>query len=438
MTIHREVSRVKMTTISSTSSTTGEFDVLAPPEEERIADVERKHQRVNEFLEQNDLQALLLQAPENIAWFTSGTDLCRDFGDSPAAALFITREGRVVITNNVDSPQIFERHLFGLGFQLKERPWEEPRERLISDLCRGRNVAGDGAFPGTVALGQELLRLRFPLTSLDCERLRILGRWVVHAVEATARKIRHNESEAMVAAEVAHRMVKRQVTPTKIQVAADGRSERYRNWTYSDRPLRHSCVISAVGRRWGLHAGVSRTVCFGPLGEKFRDAHRRASMVHATALNFTANGMKFTDLWKRITRIYEKFGCENEWLKAEQGELIGYTPSELSLKSTTPITLRPGMALHWRPSVGPAQLGDTVLITDEDVEWITPLEEWPSLTFEVKGRSIECPAVLRRTEESANHPLDSNMDISRPDILTMVDEDSEKPNFELRDDLLAE
>ena len=427
-----------MTSISSEPSTTGEFDVLAPPEEERIADVERKHQRVNEFLEQNDLQALLLQAPENLAWFTSGSDMCRTFGGSPAPALFITREGRVVITNNVDSPQIFERHLFGLGFQLKERPWEEPRERLIADLCRGREVASDLSFPGTTPIGQELLRLRFPLTSLDCERLRILGRWVVHAVEATARKIQNHESEAMVAAEVVHRLVKRQVMPARIQVAADGRSERYRNWTFSERPVRHSCVISAVGRRWGLHAGVSRTVCFGPLGENFRDAHRHASMVHATALNFTANGMKVSDLWKRITRIYEKFGCENEWLRAEQGELIGYTPCDLSFKSTTPITLRPGMALHWRPSVGPAQLGDTVLITEQGVEWLTPLEEWPSLTIQVKGRSIECPAVLRRTNYSANRPLDSNLDISSPDILTMMDVDSEDEHFELRDDLLAE
>lgn len=428
-----------MTAISAKHSTTGEFDVLSPPAEERVADVELKHQRVTEFLKQNDVQGLLLQNPVNVAWITSGADLCRSWGNNLAAAIFITPEGRVIVSNNVDSPLIFERQLFGLGFQLKERPWEEPHEHLVTELCRGRTVVSDTGFGNTTNVARELVRLRMPLTPLDCERMRILGRWVVHAVEATARKIEYEETECMVAGEVAHRLVKRQVMPVQIQVGADGILERYRHWTYGERPIRHSCVITAVGQRWGLNCGVTRTMCFGPLGEKFRNAHRRSSLVHATALNFTAAGVPVNEIWQRMTRIYDKFGCENEWLRADQGSLIGFEPSELLFKSTSSLSLKPGMAVHWHPSVGPSRLGDTVLINETGVEWVTPVEEWPSLTIEVKGRSIDCPAVLRRTDYSANRPLDSNHNISRPDVLTMVQQEEDgETDFELSDDLLAE
>ena len=41
----------------------------------------------------------------------------------------------VVVTTNAESAQLFDRELQGLGFQLKERPWHEPRSTLIEDLC---------------------------------------------------------------------------------------------------------------------------------------------------------------------------------------------------------------------------------------------------------------------------------------------------------------
>ena len=59
----------------------------------------------------------------------------------PAAALFITPDARVVIADNVDSGQLFDKQLGGLGLQLKQRPWHAGRNGLLDDLCRGRNVA---------------------------------------------------------------------------------------------------------------------------------------------------------------------------------------------------------------------------------------------------------------------------------------------------------
>ena len=80
--------------------------------------------------------AVLLRLPENIAWLSVGADVTRfGTGRESTAALFVTPEARVVVTNDVDSPLLFEQEFAGTGFQLKERPWYENPGILLEDLC---------------------------------------------------------------------------------------------------------------------------------------------------------------------------------------------------------------------------------------------------------------------------------------------------------------
>lgn len=95
---------------------------------DRLADIQHKHAAVKQLLTVRQLDAILLQRPLNFAWFTSGGDCSRGGSSDASAALFITPEARVVVTSNAESAQLFDRELQGLGFQLKERPWHEPRD----------------------------------------------------------------------------------------------------------------------------------------------------------------------------------------------------------------------------------------------------------------------------------------------------------------------
>ena len=214
------------------------------------------------FLESHQYDALLLQKPSNLSWFTSGGDCSRSGSTETTAALFITSEARVLLCSNVDSGNLFDREVPGLGFQLKERPWHEAKSVLVEDLCRGRATASDTGIDQTIDVSVHLTGMRIPLTELESKRMRELGQLVAHCVEATARQCQLGQSEAEIAAELAHRMIKRQIIPNRIQVWADGRSERYRHWSYGTNPVTQSCVISAVGRRWGLCVGAARSVCF--------------------------------------------------------------------------------------------------------------------------------------------------------------------------------
>jgi hypothetical protein len=44
-------------------------------------------------------------------------------------------------------------------------------------------------------------------------------------------------------------------------------------------------------------------------------------------------------------------------------------------------------------------MGDTVLISERGIELITPTEDWPKLTVQVKQTPIACPDILVRTDQ---------------------------------------
>lgn len=383
----------------SLSRTESEAEIPTRRSPDRAGDVEQKQRAVAAFLERSGLDALLIQEPRNFAWFTAGGDNSRGGSSQSTATIFITHEARVLVTDNVNSPLLFDHELPGLGFQLKERPWHQPRRQLLEDIVRGRNVGSDFPMDGVANVSDRLTELRLPLTELECARMRELGKAVAHAVEATARRFPRGANEADVAAEVAHRMIKRQIVPEMIQVVSAGRRDRYRHWSFADRPIENTCAILAIGRRWGLCAGAARTVAFDAVPEDIQSAHQSASLIHATGMHFSIAKWELKDTWDRVARIYEKFGNASEWQLAPQAEVIGYSPAEVPVVPLSPFALQSGMALFWHPAVGPAVMGDSVLISERGIELITPTENWPTLNVQVKQTPIACPDILVRTEE---------------------------------------
>ena len=386
-------------------------EIPSPPEN-RTDDIEFKHDLVAQFLETSECDALLLNQPENMAWFTSGGDFRNSQSDQTTAALFITPDARVIVTDNVQSPLIFETVVPQLGFQLKERPWQQPLGRLIEDLCRGRTVAADTTSPRTHNAEDQLVQWRMRLTQLDQERSRILGKLLVHAIEATARNSQPLQTEAEVAGEIAHRLVKRKLHPLRIQVCADGVNSRHRDWTYSDQPIRNYVTIKASAERWGLCVSASRTLAFRSVPDDLQQAHAQAMLLQATSRYFAQSKWNVADVWKRLQRIYEKFGHNFEWHQAEQGAVAGYRLCELRMTPQVHLDLQPGMLVRWHPSVASALVDETILVRNSGAELITPVEFWPTQTVVVKGHSLECPDILVR---DARH--DVEFDSRLPDRL---------------------
>lgn len=366
------------------------------PDMDRYAEVERKHKLLSEYLQLKQLDALVLERPENFAWLTSGGNSIRYGACETTATLFITRDARVILCNVVDSGQLFDREVPGLGFQVKERPWTESREVLIADLVRGRNVGSDSGVLGLPNLSHELADFRRTINTNESKQLRILGRWVAHAVEAAARNLKRGSTEAEIAGEISHRLIKHEITPVRVQVQADGQGARYRHWSYGTDQIERHCVISAIGRQAGLHAACTRTVCFGTPPADMVDTHQVASLLQATGMYFSQAGWEVSETWKRLQRIYEKFGVPDEWRLAEQAESMGYDLCGMQVTPQLTAKFSEGQAVHWHPSVRFAGTGDTILIHKDRTELITPCEVWPMIKIQIKGVTIERPAILNR------------------------------------------
>lgn len=380
----------------------------------RLADVEEKHQRVRDLLESVNAEALLLQDPANIAWFTAGADLFRFGVEDSLTSVFVTPEARLFATNSVDSAQIFEREVFGLGFQLKQREWYQPPEELIGDLCRGRKVISDRGPQGTKMARERIRNWRLPLTDLETERLRTLSKVAVHAVEASAHHVRAGVTESEIAGEVSHRLVKRTVAPARIQVCADGRNERYRHWTFGEHAIQNYVVISCSARRWGLHVGVTRTVCVGSVPEELKQAYHQAVLLHATGMFFSRSGSVVSEVWKKVQRIYEKFGIPFEWQRADQADVIGYGLHEHRITPDSEYVLPSPAPVFWHPSVGPAMIGDTLLCREGSNEVLTQSTSWPQLPVTVKGREVLCPGILLVDRNHSVQPKETGQSSQLP------------------------
>jgi Xaa-Pro dipeptidase len=363
----------------------------------RRADVDTKHRRVIEFLDDLDYDGVLLDRADSIAWFTAGGDLGQDLAcESGSVALFINRTTRAVLADNVQSPRVFEEELAGLGFQLKERPWHQDPSRLVAELTRHKRVATDGHSPGLTRESAALKALRHPLTGLERESLRTLGRTLALAVEATCRNFRPGETEADVAGHLAHRLFREGVVPVDLRVASDDRLARYRQPGFKAAEIHRKATIAATGRRHGLCASVTRTVSFGPVDDHFRTCHTLAALVGATCIYFSRPGEPVSEVFRRARRIYEKFHHPHEWTLDYQGAVIGYSPRELCLLPDSPVRLQSGSALCWSPSVGAARSEDTVVIDGRGFEVVTEAQDWPKVDVSVKGYSLPRPGILER------------------------------------------
>ena len=367
---------------------------FATVDTDRVSEIATRHQRVADFLRQEKYAALLIQQPSNFAWLTAGA--CNERGGSTGrtGSIFVTPDARVLVCSNADTAQFFETEVSNMGFQLKERPWFEPRNVMVADLCRGRRVASDSGFSGTTDVSPRLLEMRLPLSDFDAARLREAGKLLTHAIEATARGLTVGRTEAEIEGELSHRLFKHGLHPERLQVLADGRGRRFRRWTYDQSPVQRYCSISAVASFHGLMVGAARTVCCGTAPPDLLKAFESAVLISAAGIYFSQPDWELFEVWNRVHRLYEKTGAGSEWQLADQADIVEYEFGAIPVVPSSEYRLSAGTPIYWHPSVGPVQMGDTVLVTKRGTEILTTSSEWPVVPIAVKGSNVAVPAIL--------------------------------------------
>jgi Xaa-Pro dipeptidase len=364
---------------------------------DRRADVDAKQSIVASLLQEFGCEGLLVLDPENFAWLTSGASPRGVLDPAGLPGLFFTPEQRLVVSSNVDSQRLFDEEIDGLGFQLKEWPWHWERQQLLLDLNQGRALASDCALGECKNIGDRLQKLRRRLTAYEQACFHALGTVVSHALEATCRTMAAGDTEREVAGQLSHRLLHRGVQPLVIEVAADGRSRRYRQCGFTSLPVQRFCVVTVTARKYGLCATASRSVCLGEPDPQFRKEHDAACKVAATYIAGSWPDALPSQILKTGRHVYQVTGFEHEWRLCPQGHLTGRAPVELMLTPQTEDLFEADSAITWHASVGAAFSCDTFLITEQGGKSLTPPELWPLKRIRVQGAEFFLPDLLLRS-----------------------------------------
>jgi hypothetical protein len=371
--------------------------ILTPAESDRRADVEGKHARVAELLQETGADGLLVLEPENFAWLTSGGTAKGVLDRAEFPILFYTPEQRGVLCSNVDSQRIFDEEVNGLGFDVRVWPWQLGRKKFLQEFCADKRYACDQFYGGLKPVGDQLRLFRRALSGFEQACVRLLGQIVAHALEATGRSMKSGQlTEQEVAGQICHRVLHKGAEPISVSVAADGRSQLYRQASFTSEIIHRSCVMTLTARKFGLCVTAGRTLSFGPPDASLDQEQEAACKISATYIASTWPDALPSQILTFGRRIYLLTGYEHEWRLSPQGHVTGRSPVELAISPQTDDLFHLGYAVTWRVSVGAALSCDTFLITDHGPGSITPAETWPQKKIRAQGSEFLRPFILQR------------------------------------------
>lgn len=364
---------------------------------DRRADIDGKQTQIADLLREIECEGLIILAPENFAWLTSGATPRNVLDPAQMPGLYLTAEARYLLANNVDAQRLFDEEIDELGFQLKEWPWHWDREQLISFVGKGRPLACDVPLGDCKVVGDRLRWERRGLTLCELAVYRELGLVVAHALEATCRTLSPGQTEQEIAGQLAHRSLHRGAEPISVMVMGDGRARRYRRSVPTSAPVSKSCVLALTARLSGLCATGSRSICFGPIDAVTAKEHDAACKVTAHYFASSWPDAVPEQLLQAGRRVLQISGFEHEWRMAPQGWLTGRAPVEQLLLPRTTDLLRTGVAVTWQSSVGSALSCDTFVVTAKGPVLIThPASNWPVKRIRIQGAYMSRPDILQR------------------------------------------
>jgi Xaa-Pro dipeptidase len=363
----------------------------------RRAEIDARQAALMHILQELGCEAALLMMPVHVSWFTVGLNIQGLLADTERPAIYTDGRQRWLICSHVDSQRLFDEELDRLGFQLKEWPWEGSRANLLESIVQGRKIAIDRPIGKAPQLMLPLRYLVRELSLYEQSCYRELGQAVAHAVEATGRHCSIGETEAEVAGQLGHRLLRHGIEPAVLSVVADDRGAKYRRVGFGPTPLRRTCTIQATGQRHGLYVTCSRTISFGPPPPEYRQAYDLALRLAALYRSLTTAGQTIGSVAEAGRTILAHTPFEYDWRLSSPGYGTGRYPAEELRRAGQEEPLLAGQAILWQPRVGPAALVDTFLTTTEQTIPVTPPEDWPVVRLSVRGGPYyDIPDILIR------------------------------------------
>jgi Xaa-Pro dipeptidase len=357
-----------------------------------------KRERILDLLEHAGLDAILISRHENIAWATAGlvdvrVGLLRETGP---ASLLITKAGKAyyLATNN-EALRLADEEFTGLDYEPIVSPWHENDVEAVV-----RRSVGSGAVASDAPVGElpllSLQALRYELTEAEVQRYRSLGRDVAEVVACALLQLRPGQSERLIQADVARRLIERGILPSVYMTAADDRIRKYMHAVPRAGVLRHFGMVGLCARRWGLVVSMTRFVHFGQMPGELEARFAAVNEISARLKVATLPGVSASSLFGIAREAYADLGFAGQEMTHHQGGATGYVEREWFARPEGGETARETQAFAWNPNLEGAKSEDTILLCRGSVEVLTATPDLPVLKNHVDGVEMAAAGVLIR------------------------------------------
>jgi Xaa-Pro aminopeptidase len=361
---------------------------------DRAGERARKRDRLHALLDREGLDAIVMRAPHDVAWWSCGGRGHIAVGDPVApAAIVVTRDSETVLTTATDAARMHDEELSalvgdgpGAGARLVVVPWELPVE---AHLPTGDRVADDVPRYGTLDGRGLLEEARRSLTAEEAQRYRELCHDAAIAVTDATKELMAGLTEYAAAGVLSIALLDREIEPVVLAVAGASRVGRYRQPLPTIARLGPLAMLGVCGRRHGLHANLTRFVSFGPLDAELADAQIRLLQVEAAYFDALWPGQVVGETFRAGAATYRGVGFDpEEWHNDNQGGPCGYLRHDhlATAEDHSPVVV--GQAFAWSPSVPSLRCEDTVLLTDAGLEVLTVDPRWPTVEVSRRMRPI--------------------------------------------------
>jgi Xaa-Pro aminopeptidase len=321
-----------------------------------------KDERLASFCRERAVDGVWIRRRANIAWATDGADVhCNAASELGVASLLWTPERKLVLCDNIEGPRMRAEEFFG-DWEIGESRWWEP----------GRAPRGKYASDWP---DDALVDLRAPLTELEVERARELGRDTAEVMRGVMFEIRRGTSELEIAGSFAGKLRARAIGAPVILVAADERIERFRHPIATEKRCERALMLVVCAERRGLIVALTRLVHFGALPAVLRRKHDAVCKVDAALHTTTKPGMRWCDLLEVAQLTYAIEGFADEWQKHHQGGPMGYAPRDFVATPSETRAVRERQLVGWNPSITGTKSEDTIL---SGGEVLTAMSDWPT------------------------------------------------------------
>lgn len=363
----------------------------------RTDDVVEKQARVRRFMRTQGLDALAIRRRDNFAWVTAGGDnhvvesSCDGFG-----ALLFTPDAMFLLAYVQDCARIMEEEVDGQGYEAVQFAWHESDvEREIARRTNGLTVGADWGLPGATNVNAALQRHHSPLTPFDIARCREIGLECDRMLWEIAQEIRPGMTERQIAARVQARYTAAGYSMDVLLVGADERIARYRHTVPSDRALQRVLLVHPAANKYGLHANITRMLCFGEPPAATAKAYADAACIHAAVMSTLRPGVSFAQVLERQKSIHRQQGHENEWTRHFQGGITGYVLADPTLCLDPANLVAERQALDYFITVTGAKVEEFSLVDGGPAE-IASTGAWPRREVETAYGAASAPELLIR------------------------------------------